>query len=232
MEERNMVPQQQEEQADNAWRSKGRSRIHLVVSSLVIIACIAFAAAAILILINEGIHQGSITLTILSIIVGVVIGLLSLMFNFFQWFNSRPSSLSNRSTASISPSQTSSNEHLPSVLVPSQQLSLPTQMVPLGNIETTPAIDPLISRQPEQMVKRTHEDWGEAPHVSQFYGREKELAELEQWILADRCQLMAVLGIGGIGKTALVAKLAERVKDGFEYIFWRSLQNAPPWWVS
>ena len=71
-------------------------------------------------------------------------------------------------------------------------------------------------------------DWGEAPHTRQFYGREKELTELEQWIVDDRCQLVAVLGIGGIGKTTLAAKLAEQIKDEFEYVFWRSLQNAPP----
>ncbi len=71
-------------------------------------------------------------------------------------------------------------------------------------------------------------DWGEAPHIEIFYGREKEAAALEQWIIGDRCRLVAVLGIGGIGKTALAAKLAEQIKQEFEYVFWRSLQNAPP----
>ena len=36
---------------------------------------------------------------------------------------------------------------------------------------------------------------------------------------------MAVLGIGGIGKTSLTAKLVENVEDKFEYVYWRSLQN-------
>ena len=71
-------------------------------------------------------------------------------------------------------------------------------------------------------------DWGEAPSVQIFYGREKELAELEHWIAGDRCRTVAVLGIGGIGKTALAMKLAEQMQNTFEYIFWRSLQNAPP----
>lgn len=34
--------------------------------------------------------------------------------------------------------------------------------------------------------------------------------------------------MGGMGKTALVAKLAEQVQGYFEYVFWRSLRNAPP----
>jgi WD40 repeat protein len=72
------------------------------------------------------------------------------------------------------------------------------------------------------------EDWGEAPHIEQFYGREQERAELKQWIVDDRCRMVAVLGIGGIGKTSLTAVLAEHVKEEFDTVFWRSLQNAPP----
>lgn len=34
--------------------------------------------------------------------------------------------------------------------------------------------------------------------------------------------------MGGIGKTALITKLAKQVRDEFEYIIWRSLRNAPP----
>ena len=71
-------------------------------------------------------------------------------------------------------------------------------------------------------------DWGEFPNVEVFYGRESELLELEQWIVGDRCQLASVLGIGGIGKSVLSAKLVDRVKYTFEYVYWRSLHNAPP----
>jgi hypothetical protein len=34
--------------------------------------------------------------------------------------------------------------------------------------------------------------------------------------------------MGGIGKTALSVKLAEQISHKFEYVVWRSLQNAPP----
>ncbi|MBN3896138.1 MAG: AAA family ATPase [Nostoc sp. NOS(2021)] len=73
-----------------------------------------------------------------------------------------------------------------------------------------------------------HQDWGEATNVSVFYGRTEEIATLEQLLLEDRCRLVAVLGMGGIGKSALVIKLTERIKDNFEYIIWRSLREAPP----
>jgi WD40 repeat protein len=73
-----------------------------------------------------------------------------------------------------------------------------------------------------------HADWGESPDVSVFYGRQAELAELKQWIVADRCRSVGVLGIGGVGKTALATRLAEQIKDQFDYVIWRSLRNAPP----
>ncbi len=73
-----------------------------------------------------------------------------------------------------------------------------------------------------------HEDWGEIPDISRFYGREQECTTLTQWLTTDRCRVVAMLGMGGVGKTVLSAHLAQQVKESFEYIFWRSLQNAPP----
>ncbi|WGV26263.1 NB-ARC domain-containing protein [Halotia branconii] len=71
-------------------------------------------------------------------------------------------------------------------------------------------------------------DWGEAIFTPSFYGRIEELATLEGWILNEQCRLVALLGIGGVGKTALSIKFAQQVKDNFEYIIWRSLREAPP----
>ena len=71
-------------------------------------------------------------------------------------------------------------------------------------------------------------DWGEAPNAERLYGREQELGELASWVVNDRCRVVAVLGTGGIGKTALAARLVEQVKDKFAYVLWRELKNAPP----
>src|SRR5437762_4855422 len=44
-------------------------------------------------------------------------------------------------------------------------------------------------------------DWVEALDTSHFAGREVEVAELTQWIVQERCRLVSVLGMGGIGKS-------------------------------
>ncbi|MBW4499850.1 MAG: NACHT domain-containing protein [Scytonema hyalinum WJT4-NPBG1] len=71
------------------------------------------------------------------------------------------------------------------------------------------------------------EDWGEAPEVSAFYGRTEELSKLQQWIIKDRCRVVELQGMGGIGKTALAVRSVEQIKDEFEYFIWRSLRHAP-----
>jgi WD40 repeat protein len=71
-------------------------------------------------------------------------------------------------------------------------------------------------------------DWGEAIDVSLFYGRTEELHRLQQWVIAERCRLVAILGMGGIGKTSLAIKLAQQIELQFDYVIWRSLRNAPP----
>lgn len=71
-------------------------------------------------------------------------------------------------------------------------------------------------------------DWQEAPDVSVFFGRSEELLQLRQWILEERCRLVGLLGIGGIGKSTLAVKLGLQIQSEFEVVVWRSLQNAPP----
>ncbi|AFY43685.1 NB-ARC domain-containing protein [Nostoc sp. PCC 7107] len=71
-------------------------------------------------------------------------------------------------------------------------------------------------------------DWGDATFLPVFYGRKEELIALEQWVLNERCQFVALLGMGGIGKTALSVKLAKQIQEDFEYVIWRSLREAPP----
>jgi WD40 repeat protein len=72
------------------------------------------------------------------------------------------------------------------------------------------------------------QDWGEAVSVSPFYGRTQELQTLQQWLLGDRCRLVTILGMGGVGKTCLSVRLAELIQDKFDCVVWRSLRDVLP----
>jgi WD40 repeat protein len=72
-------------------------------------------------------------------------------------------------------------------------------------------------------------DWEDAPtDIQPFCGRIEERSKLAHWVSIDRCKLIAILGIGGIGKTALATKLGQQLQDSFEFVIWRSLREAPP----
>lgn len=80
----------------------------------------------------------------------------------------------------------------------------------------------------ELITRGAIQDWGEAPEAGVFYGRTEELATLKRWIVKDKCRLVTLQGMGGIGKTALAVKLVESIQDQFQYVIWRSLRYAPP----
>lgn len=80
-------------------------------------------------------------------------------------------------------------------------------------------------------------DWGEIPRPTSFYGRQSELGQLKAWLLHERCTLVSILGLGGVGKTALATQLVrglrqaaqpDRTPHDFDRIIWQSLLNAPP----
>ena len=70
-------------------------------------------------------------------------------------------------------------------------------------------------------------DWGEALDVPIFYNREREATTLAQWVVQERCRVVSVLGLGGIGKSALAVTLMRRLAPHFEVVIWRSLRDAP-----
>lgn len=75
-------------------------------------------------------------------------------------------------------------------------------------------------------------DLGEVPLPGTFFGRDRERRQIAQWLVQDRCQVVAIVGIGGMGKTTLAAhcirELASQNAAPFDALYWRSLVNAPP----
>jgi WD40 repeat protein len=76
-------------------------------------------------------------------------------------------------------------------------------------------------------VERDSVNWGEKIDVSRFYGRTTELETLKSWVIDSRCRLVGIFGWGGIGKTTLSVKLAQQLESQFDFVIWRSLQQAP-----
>ncbi|MCL1466169.1 NB-ARC domain-containing protein [Argonema galeatum] len=74
-----------------------------------------------------------------------------------------------------------------------------------------------------KQTKTSHQDLSEMPDLGAFYDRTPELDTLTTWILPQRCRLIALTGISGIGKTSLAVQLVQQIKDEFEYVIWRTL---------
>src|SRR6266566_2491182 len=70
-------------------------------------------------------------------------------------------------------------------------------------------------------------DWGDALAETLFYGRQWELDLLSEWLVQARCRVVSVLGLGGIGKSALATQVMHRMAEDFEVVIWRSLRDVP-----
>jgi len=77
-------------------------------------------------------------------------------------------------------------------------------------------------------IQRQRRDWTEAVSVEHFFGRRKELKQIETLLCTDHCRVIALLGMGGIGKTTLSIKVAEEIGGKFDCVIWKSLLDAPP----
>ena len=76
----------------------------------------------------------------------------------------------------------------------------------------------------QEIVERNHDrDWGADFDVSTFIGRERELEQINRYLLEDRCRLITLLGMGGVGKSALAIEAARMMEDRFDFIFRRNL---------
>jgi len=76
--------------------------------------------------------------------------------------------------------------------------------------------------------KSVYHDLTLAPQIINFYNRETELKTISNWIFKQNSRLISILGLSGIGKTALVKRFIDLNLDEFEVIIWRSLKYPKP----
>lgn len=102
-------------------------------------------------------------------------------------------------------------------------------------IQNFDIVPPEIESQPEPNPVRERNrfqsfpcySWEKSPDVLFFYGREPELEILRKGIGKDGYRLVALLGMGGIGKTYLSVRFGQEIQDKFERVKWLSLSDAP-----
>ena len=210
-----MVPQLQRSSVESVPKRKRFPWTLGIIVSLGLMAILAFVMLTLLILQRQGMTQAINTLTIISIVVGFVMSVLGLLISFLQWHHPQPTDQPEPPLHSLS--QTLTLDYTERSRPPDSPIGLQEQ-----HVENSTDL-PLVPS-----PRSCHIDWGEAPHTERLYGRERELAELQQWLVDAHCHIVAILGMGGIGKTSLAATLVDQVHEDYDYIFWRSLLNAPP----
>jgi transcriptional regulator with XRE-family HTH domain len=104
-------------------------------------------------------------------------------------------------------------------------------------VQPVPAAELTVAPAGQAAASFTRVDWTGALDVSQFTGREVEVAELSQWIVQEHCRVVSVLGMGGVGKSTLASSLGLRLAPQFEALLWCSVRDAPTeckrpprWW--
>ncbi|MEH2423759.1 MAG: NB-ARC domain-containing protein [Nostoc sp.] len=69
------------------------------------------------------------------------------------------------------------------------------------------------------------------PETSYWQGRNHELAQMQQWLHSANLRLIGITATGGYGKSALVAKLSEKVAASFPQQVWATFSDAYPFAV-
>lgn len=79
-------------------------------------------------------------------------------------------------------------------------------------------------QKPEVNPKNYYQNLRQAPKITKFCGRNNELSTLSQWIDNPNTRLISVLGISGIGKSALVKHFVDTCNLPFDAIIWKNLK--------
>ena len=164
-----------------------------IIISIFIFTIIAFGIATFVILNNQGITQGFTTLTIVSIIFGLIVGLLALMFAIFQW---RYPVTSKASESPVIASPPPAIQQLDSRIDTSSRDS---HQEPL--FWNFPRRRNLYFTGREALLESLHDQFNQT----------KTLA---------LTQTQAIHGLGGIGKTQTAMEYAYRYSHEYRHLLW------------
>ncbi|WP_432737413.1 methyltransferase domain-containing protein [Maridesulfovibrio sp. FT414] len=75
-----------------------------------------------------------------------------------------------------------------------------------------------------------------APITEELYGRDTELTTLKNWINKEKCSVIGIVGMRGVGKSMLTSHFCRSQisnanscdANHFDHIIWKGLVNAPP----
>ena len=105
------------------------------------------------------------------------------------------------------------------------------------DVETAILAEQIRAIEPEQSgrIRKSHTPeirskrflWGQTPLVGSLLGRTAELGQLVTWLVGEQQQVVAITGIGGVGKTTLAAETIRSVGGQFDAVIWQSMLNAP-----
>ena len=95
------------------------------------------------------------------------------------------------------------------------------------NIKDTQARSPSSPDTPQNKNKSPIINLKDAPKLTCNSHRTSEISTLKQWVLESHIHLITIYGLNGIGKSALILKLVEEVNTEFDYIIWKTLDDAP-----
>lgn len=200
----------------------------VIVMVFILLFCLITAAIIIILSIFDIIHISWST-NLSKVLLTIIIPVLSAIVPLLQWLFSlsvHRHGLSKEGQIHLStpaPSRsTLSSTVAPSILAP-DAADNPQMRGPQVAQPTSKTVEVEVRTQSSPH----REDWGEAPHVERFYGRMQEISNIERSIVTNHCRVIALLGMGGIGKTSLAVKVVEQVKEHFDSVLWCSLRNAP-----
>lgn len=72
--------------------------------------------------------------------------------------------------------------------------------------------------------------YGKLPKIGNFYGREEEISDLKKQINICQESCITITGVGGVGKTLLIAKLIEEIlfeyPNTYDYVIWKATNRS------